>query len=34
MIQQLILRHGDCNTVLADMEESSVGGIICDPPYG
>ena len=26
MIQQLILRHGDCVEVLGDMEESSVGG--------
>ena len=34
MIQRLILRHGDCVEVLGDMEESSVGGIICDPPYG
>lgn len=33
-MQKLVLRHGDCVQVLAEYEESSVGGIICDPPYG
>ena len=34
MTQKLILRHGDCVAVLGEYEEASVGGIICDPPYG
>ena len=28
------LRLGDCVDVMRGLEESSVGGIICDPPYG
>ena len=28
------LRHGDCVEVLKGMKEGSVGGIVCDPPYG
>ena len=31
---QLVLRHGDCLRVLADMPEASVGAVVCDPPYG
>jgi len=34
MTQRLILRHGDCVAVLADMKEDSVGSVVCDPPYG
>ena len=34
MTQKLILRHGDCVAVLGEYEEGSVGGIVCDPPYG
>ena len=34
MVQQLNLRLGDCVEVLAGLEESSVGSVICDPPYG
>lgn len=26
--------HGDCRDVLADLPESSVDAIVCDPPYG
>lgn len=26
--------HGDCRDVLADMEPSSVGAVVTDPPYG
>lgn len=28
------LLHGDCVKRLAQMEEASVGAVICDPPYG
>lgn len=28
------LKHGDCVDVLKTMKEESVGGVICDPPYG
>ena len=28
------LRHGDCVEQLLTMKEGSVGGIVCDPPYG
>jgi len=30
----LYLRHGDCVEVLRAYEENSVGGVVCDPPYG
>ena len=29
----LQLRHGDCVEVLSAMPDSSVGSIVCDPPY-
>jgi len=32
--QILRLRLGDSIEVLNAMEEGSVGGILCDPPYG
>lgn len=25
---------GDCVARMAEMPEDSVGGIVCDPPYG
>jgi DNA modification methylase len=28
------LRLGDCIEVMRELEESSVGGVVCDPPYG
>ena len=28
------LRLGDCVEVLKGYKENSIGGIICDPPYG
>lgn len=34
MTQTLTLKHGDCVEVLAEMDESSIGSVICDPPYG
>ena len=34
MTQTLTLKHGDCVEVLATLSESSVGSVICDPPYG
>jgi len=30
----LALKRGDSFDVLAAMEAESVGGVICDPPYG
>ena len=30
----ITLRHGDCVEQLLTMKEGSVGGIVCDPPYG
>ena len=33
-MNELVLRHGDCLHVLADMPEASVGAVVCDPPYG
>ena len=34
MTQTLRLRLGDSIEVLNDMEEGTLGGIVCDPPYG
>ncbi len=34
MSQTITLKHGDCVEVLGAMEESSVGSVVCDPPYG
>ena len=34
MTQTLTLKHGDCVEVLATLSESSIGSVICDPPYG
>lgn len=34
MNQQLTLWLGDCMTRLGELEEGTVGGIVCDPPYG
>ena len=28
------LRHGDCVEVMKSLHESSVGAVVCDPPYG
>jgi DNA modification methylase len=28
------LRLGDCIAVMRELEEASVGGVVCDPPYG
>lgn len=28
------LRLGDCVEVLQDLPSSSVGVVVCDPPYG
>ena len=28
------LRFGDCVEVLRDFTDSSVGAVVCDPPYG
>lgn len=28
------LRHGDCVEVMKSLPESSVGAVVCDPPYG
>jgi hypothetical protein len=33
MTQRLILRHGDCVSVLTDYEDASIGAIVSDPPY-
>ena len=30
----IILKNGDCVEVLATLSESSIGSVICDPPYG
>lgn len=32
--QTFTLKHGDCVDVLAQMDEASIGSVICDPPYG
>jgi hypothetical protein len=34
MTQQLILKLGDCVERMQEMEEGSIGAIVCDPPYG
>lgn len=31
---KVVLLHGECSARMAEMEESSVGLILCDPPYG
>ena len=30
----LFLRGGDCVSLMAELKESSVSAILCDPPYG
>jgi DNA modification methylase len=32
--QTLRLRLGDCVEVMKSLPESSVGAVVCDPPYG
>lgn len=31
---EIALYHGDCRTVMAQLEAESVDSIVCDPPYG
>jgi DNA modification methylase len=31
--QTLTLHLGDCIDKMKELEEGSVGGIVCDPPY-
>lgn len=33
MAQTVRLQLGDCIEVLRQLEDGSVGGVVCDPPY-
>jgi len=33
-MSEIVLKHGECVNRMAELQEGSVGSVICDPPYG
>lgn len=34
IVLSVALHHADCVETMKNMEDGSIGSIVCDPPYG